>query len=60
MRKICIELMQNITSAIDNNTNDRIINGMIEELSNNEELTNQEYTQIYNNIMLAYKVKFDF
>ena len=59
MRKICIELMQNITNAIDNNTSDSIINEMIEELANNEELTNQEYTQIYNYVMLDYKVKFD-
>ena len=60
MRKICIKLMQDITNAIDNNTSDSIINEMIEELANNEEITNQEYTQIYSNIMLAYKVKFDF
>ena len=60
MRKICIKLMQDITNAIDNNTSDSIINEMIEELANNEEITNQEYTQIYSNIMLTKKVKFDF
>lgn len=59
MTSKAIELLQYITDAIDNNLTDDIINERIEEVANNEEISNQEYNQIYKNVMLAYKVKYN-
>ena len=58
MRELCIELLHYITEAIDNNENDNEINSRIEEVANREDITSEEYFQIYEDAILAYKVKF--
>ena len=58
MRGLCIELLHYITEAIDNNASDNEINSRIEEVANREDITPNEYCQIYEDAMLAYKVKF--
>lgn len=58
MRGLCIELLHYITEAIDNNASDDEINSRIEEVANREDITQNEYCQIYEEAILAYKVKF--
>ena len=58
MRGLCIELLHYITEAIDNNESDDEINSRIEIVANREDITSEEYCQIYEDAMLAYKVKF--
>ena len=58
MRGLCIELLHYITEAIDNNASDNEINSRIEEVANREDIRPNEYCQIYEDAMLAYKVKF--
>lgn len=58
MRGLCIELLHYITEAIDNNASDEEINARMEEVANREDITPNEYCEIYEQAMLAYKVKF--
>lgn len=56
MRSICIELLHYITEAIDNNYSDEEINKRIEEVANRDDISNAEYSEIYEMAMLAYKL----
>ena len=58
MRGICIELLHYITEAIDNHASDEEINARYEEVVNRDDITSDECSQIYEQAMLAYKVKF--
>ena len=58
MKGLCIALLHYITEAIDNNASDTEINARIEEVSNRDDITSDEYCQIYEQAMLAYKIKF--
>ena len=60
MRGLCIELLQYITEAVDSNASDNEINLRIEEVASREDITPEEYCQIYEDAMLAYKVKFNY
>ena len=48
MTKKAIELLHYITEAIDNNLGDTEINNRIEEVANNDEISNEECSNIYN------------
>ena len=56
MTKKAIELLHYITEAIDNNLGDTEINNRIEEVANNDEISNEECSNIYNLAMLCYKL----
>lgn len=58
MRGLCIQLLHYITEAIDLRLSDDEINVRIEEVANREDITPNEYCEIYEQAMLAYKVKF--
>ena len=58
MRGLCIELLHYITEAIDNNASDYEINARFKEIANRKDIASEEYCQIYEDAMLAYKVKF--
>ena len=58
MRGLCIQLLHYITEAIDLRLSDDEINARLEEVANREDITSEEYCQIYEDAMLAYKVKF--
>ena len=58
MRGLCIQLLHYITEAIDLRLSDDEINARIEEVANREDITPNEYCEIYEQAMLAYKVKF--
>ena len=58
MRGLCIQLLHYITEAIDLRLSDDEINARIEEVANRDDITPNEYCEIYEQVMLAYKVKF--
>ena len=58
MRGLCIQLLHYITEAIDLRLSDDEINVRIEEVANREDITPNEYCEIYEQAMLDYKVKF--
>lgn len=58
MRGLCIELLHYITEAIDNGLSDTEINNRLEEVANREDIEPNEYCQIYEEAMLAYKIKY--
>jgi hypothetical protein len=58
MRRICIELLHYITEAIDNNASDEEIDRRYEYVVNRDDITHEECCQIYEQAILAYKVKF--
>lgn len=58
MRGLCIQLLHYITEAIDLRLSDDEINVRLEEVANREDITSEEYCKIYEDAMLAYKVKF--
>lgn len=58
MRGLCIELLHYITEAIDLQLSDDEINARFETVANRDDITSEEYCQIYEDAMLAYKVKF--
>lgn len=58
MRRLCIELLHYITEAIDLRLSDDEINARIEAVANRDDITSNEYCEIYEQAMLAYKVKF--
>lgn len=53
MRGVCIELLNYITEAIDS---DEEFNKRIEYVANRDDISNAEYSEIYDMAMLAYKV----
>ena len=58
MRGLCIELLHYITEAIDLQLSDDEIHARFETVANRNDITSEEYCQIYEDAMLAYKVKF--
>ena len=58
MRGLCIELLHYITEAIDLRLSDDEINARFETVANRNDITSSEYCEIYEQAMLAYKVKF--
>ena len=58
MRGLCIQLLHYITEAIDLRLSDDEINARIEEVANRDDIEPKEYCEIYEQAMLAYKVKF--
>ena len=58
MRGLCIQLLHYITEAIDLRLSDDEINARLEEVANRDDITPNEYCEIYEQAMLAYKVKF--
>lgn len=58
MRGLCIQLLHYITEAIDLRLSDDEINARIEEVANRDDIEPNEYCEIYEQAMLAYKVKF--
>lgn len=58
MRGLCIELLHYITEAIDLRLSDDEINARIETVANRDDITSNEYCEIYEQAMLAYKAKF--
>lgn len=58
MRGLCIGLLHYITEAIDRNLPDTEIDARLEEVANRNDITPNEYCQIYEQAMLTYKVKF--
>ena len=60
MRVLCIKLLRYITEAIDDCSSDEEINARIEKVANmvGDDITSDEYRQIYEQAMLAYKTKF--
>ena len=58
MRGLCIQLLHYITEAIDLRLSDDEINARIEEVANRDDITLNEYCEIYEQAILAYKVKF--
>ena len=58
MRGLCIQLLHYITEAIDLRLSDDEINARIETVANRDDITPNEYCEIYEQAMLAYKVKF--
>lgn len=54
MRDICIEYLHYITETINNNSS--IFNSRLEEIANKEDISNEEYCQIYEQALLAYKI----
>lgn len=59
MRGICVELLHYITEAIDMNMSDTEINNRIETVANREDVSSEEYCQIYEQAMLAYNTKYN-
>lgn len=59
MRGICVELLHYITEAIDMNMSDTEINNRIEIVANREDISSEEYCQIYEQAMLAYNTKYN-
>ena len=57
MRGLCIQLLHYITEAIDLRLSDDEINTRIEEVANRDDIEPNEYCEIYEQAMLAYKVK---
>ena len=58
MRGLCIELLHYITEAIDSDLSATEINDRMEEIANRDDISSEEYCQIYEQALLAYKVKF--
>ena len=58
MRGLCIQLLHYITEAIELRLSDDEINTRIEEVANRDDIEPNEYCEIYEQAMLAYKVKF--
>ena len=58
MRGLCIQLLHYITEAIDLRLSDDEINARLEEVTNRDDIEPNEYCEIYEQAMLAYKVKF--
>ena len=58
MRGLCIQLLHYITEAIDLRLSDDEINARLEEVANRDDIEPNEYYEIYEQAMLAYKVKF--
>ena len=58
MRGLCIQLLHYITEAIDLQLSDDEINARLEEVANRDDIEPNEYYEIYEKEMLAYKVKF--
>ena len=58
MRGLCIQLLHYITEAIDLRLSDDEINARLEEVANRDDIEPNEYCEIYEQVMLAYKVKF--
>ena len=58
MRGLCIQLLHYITVAIDLRLSDDEINARLEEVANRDDIEPNEYCEIYEQAMLAYKVKF--
>ena len=58
MRGLCIQLFHYITEAIDLRLSDDEINARLEEVANRDDIEPNEYCEIYEQVMLAYKVKF--
>ena len=58
MRQLCNKYLKYITDAIDKNASDYEINKRIEKIANKEDITTQEYCEIYDKAMQAYNKKF--
>ena len=58
MRGLCIQLLHYITEAIDLQLSDDEINARLEAVANRDDIEPNEYCEIYEQAMLAYKVKF--
>ena len=58
MRGLCIQLLHYITEAIDLRLSDDEINARLEAVANRDDIDQNEYCEIYEQVMLAYKVKF--
>ena len=58
MRGLCIQLLHYITEAIDLRLSDDEINARLEAVANRDDIDPNEYCEIYEQVMLAYKVKF--
>ena len=58
MRGLCIQLLHYITEAIDLRLSDDEINARFEAVANRDDIDPNEYCEIYEQAMLAYKVKF--
>ena len=58
MRGLCIQLLHYITEAIDLRLSDDEINARLEAVANRDDIEPNEYCEIYEQVMLAYKVKF--
>ena len=58
MRGLCIQLLHYITEAINLQLSDDEINARLEEVANRDDIEPNEYCEIYEQAMLAYKVKF--
>ena len=58
MRGLCIQLLHYITEAIDLRLSDDEINARLEAVANRDDIEPNEYCEIYEQAMLAYKVKF--
>lgn len=58
MRGLCIQLLHYITEAIDLRLSDDEINARLEAVANRDDIDPNEYCEIYEQAMLAYKVKF--
>lgn len=57
MRGLCIELLHYVTEAIDLRLSDEEINARLDDVASRDDISNREYTLIYDNAMLAYKCK---
>ena len=58
MRGLCIQLLHYITEAIDLRLSDDEINARLEAVANRDDIDPNEYCEIYEQVMLAYKVKY--
>ena len=58
MRGLCIQLLHYITEAIDLRLSDDEINARLEAVANRDDIDLNEYCEIYEQAMLAYKVKY--
>lgn len=58
MRGLCIQLLHYITEAIDLRLSDDEINARLEAVANRDDIDQNEYCEIYEQVMWAYKVKF--
>lgn len=54
MRGVCIEYLHYITEAI--NDGSFAFNSRLEEIATKEDISNEEYCQIYEQALLAYKI----